>query len=378
MISSLLIGRQNNDLGKIGIREFWIVREEEARLAVHPLDPPGPEEPEDAGEHDQAEDDPEGNFVLVEEGPQRLVLLARQVGLRRVGAERLQLALDAGHMGTWDWNLLTGSMAWSASLERLHGLAPGTFPGTFEAVLETVHPEDRALVRRAVARAVEEGTDDAIEYRILEPDGRIRWLHVQGRTYRNEAGKPARMVGVATDITERALAELPARLGRAPTIADIAERLEVTDEEVLEAFSSLDEYTPEGQRIILAEMEFRGLELTAADEEPEEEDRADGLEDEVVLDPLVCARCEVPLDYVQASDLGAAEHYFTITLEYGPDHDKVDPFDIEVARISQSDAARAHEGHYLHPVVRHHRPGPHHRALPVLTSSEPGGCSRLV
>ena len=54
--------------------------------------------------------------------------------------------------------------------------------------------------------------------------------------------------------------------------------------------------------------------------------------------------------------IGDAGH-FAITLEYGPDHDKVDPFDITVGRIRQSDAARAHEGHYLHPVVRHHRRG---------------------
>ncbi|WP_228010371.1 NAD(P)-binding domain-containing protein [Nonomuraea phyllanthi] len=64
---------------------------------------------------------------------------------------------------------------------------------------------------------------------------------------------------------------------------------------------------------------------------------------------------EVPHD-LQGPPVGERGH-FTITLEYGPRHDQIDPFDIEVGRISQSDAARAHEGHYLHPVVRHHVPG---------------------
>jgi hypothetical protein len=64
---------------------------------------------------------------------------------------------------------------------------------------------------------------------------------------------------------------------------------------------------------------------------------------------------ELPVDYVHASDFGAAERYYTITLEYGPDHDLVDPFDISVARPAQTDAAR--EGRYLHPVVRCHRRG---------------------
>jgi hypothetical protein len=66
---------------------------------------------------------------------------------------------------------------------------------------------------------------------------------------------------------------------------------------------------------------------------------------------------ELPVDYVHASDFGAAERYFTITLEYGPGHDRVDPFDVSVARIAQSDATRASEGRYLHPVVRCHRRG---------------------
>jgi hypothetical protein len=61
---------------------------------------------------------------------------------------------------------------------------------------------------------------------------------------------------------------------------------------------------------------------------------------------------ELPIDYVHASDFGTADCYFTITLEYGPDHDKVDPFDISVSRIAQDDAMHSHDARYLHPVVR--------------------------
>jgi len=66
---------------------------------------------------------------------------------------------------------------------------------------------------------------------------------------------------------------------------------------------------------------------------------------------------EVPLDYVQQNDFGSANSYFTVTLEYGPDHDRHDPFDVSVARISQSDAEHSDKGRYLHPVVRHYRCG---------------------
>jgi len=67
---------------------------------------------------------------------------------------------------------------------------------------------------------------------------------------------------------------------------------------------------------------------------------------------------EVPVDYVADSEFSDADSYFVITLDYGPDHDKYDPFDSTVRqRISQEETERADEGHYLHPVVRHYRRG---------------------
>ncbi|MGH3242581.1 MAG: NAD(P)-binding domain-containing protein [Spirillospora sp.] len=84
------------------------------------------------------------------------------------------------------------------------------------------------------------------------------------------------------------------------------------------------------------------------------------LADMIVLDGSGGARYleEVPVDYRDAPVSTAGPGgFFTITLDYGPDHDKIDPFDVTVARIAQSDSGNAHEGHYLHPIVRHHRDG---------------------
>jgi thioredoxin reductase len=64
---------------------------------------------------------------------------------------------------------------------------------------------------------------------------------------------------------------------------------------------------------------------------------------------------EVPTDFAHESDLVDATYYFTVTLEYGPDHDQHDPFDMSVARITQSDAEHAEQGRYLHPIIRHYR-----------------------
>ena len=66
---------------------------------------------------------------------------------------------------------------------------------------------------------------------------------------------------------------------------------------------------------------------------------------------------EVPVAYLAEGGIGSPEHIFAVTLEYGPDHDKVDPFDITVNRISQDNVGQAHDAAYLHPVVRHYRNG---------------------
>lgn len=75
---------------------------------------------------------------------------------------------------------------------------------------------------------------------------------------------------------------------------------------------------------------------------------------------------EVPVDYVHDTDFAAGADCFLVTLEYGPDHDKVDPFDITVRRVRQNDADGAHDAAYLHPVLRHYRGrellGEHHVA----------------
>jgi thioredoxin reductase len=79
--------------------------------------------------------------------------------------------------------------------------------------------------------------------------------------------------------------------------------------------------------------------------------------DLIVVDTDGSARYheELPVDYIRDSDFGSTDCYFTITLEYGPDHDKVDPFDISIGRIAQDDPRHSHDARYLHPVVRLYR-----------------------
>jgi PAS domain S-box-containing protein len=143
---------------------------------------------------------------------ERQALIGREQAALRASEERLRLALDAGRMGNWEWNVRTSEVVWSTELEALHGLAPGSFAGTFDAYEKDIHPDDRQAVRLAIAGTLQTGSDHHVEYRIVRPDGEVRWVEGRGRVYRDESGAPLRVVGVCTDVTERKRAEERFRL----------------------------------------------------------------------------------------------------------------------------------------------------------------------
>ena len=122
--------------------------------------------------------------------------------------ERLRLGLQAGSIaGVWDWNIRTGKIIWSGSLEKIHGMTPGTFPGTMEAVLNEIHPDDRESVSEAIHTALEKKQDHRVQYRIIRQDGSIRWVQGVGHLQCDETGNPTRMVGLCLDINDQKLAE---------------------------------------------------------------------------------------------------------------------------------------------------------------------------
>jgi len=117
--------------------------------------------------------------------------------------ERLRLALEAGRMGTWDWDVPSGELKWSSALESLHGLAPGTFAGTYQAFLGLIHPEDRPRFEQTVAEALGGEKPLTTEYRVVHPDGSVHWIAGRGRVFLDDFGAPARMIGIGLDITDR-------------------------------------------------------------------------------------------------------------------------------------------------------------------------------
>ena len=139
-----------------------------------------------------------------------LGLFFRDIGERkdaeeslRQSEERLRLALEAGNCGIWDWEIPADHVTWSDRVYELHGVAKGAFGGKVEDFTRLVHPEDKARVGATIRRAMEGGEDYQVDFRIVRPDGVVRWLTTGGRVQFDAERQPVRMLGVTTDITER-------------------------------------------------------------------------------------------------------------------------------------------------------------------------------
>lgn len=116
---------------------------------------------------------------------------------------QLRIALSAAHMGIWDWNIVTNKVIWSDTIKALMGEASSRFDETYEGFISFVHPQDRDMVNRAVQNAIDEEGEYNIEYRVVVPDGSIRWLASRGLVFRNSSGKALRMSGIDMDINAR-------------------------------------------------------------------------------------------------------------------------------------------------------------------------------
>ncbi len=123
-------------------------------------------------------------------------------------AAHLALALDAGGLGTWRWNIATGETSWDPRLEVLFGLEPGGFDGTFDTYVSLLHPDDRASVLGAVHEAVRDRASYVVEHRVVWPDGSVHWLQGKGGVIIDERGAVTGTMGCVADVTEHVHAAL--------------------------------------------------------------------------------------------------------------------------------------------------------------------------
>ncbi len=131
----------------------------------------------------------------------------RFLGHDRRGAERrLQLALTAGRMAAWEWDVQSGRTWWSPEMFELHGDPP--LPATPDDYLALVHAEDRDRLRAEVQESLRSCRDHSVQYRVTWPDGTVHWLEGTGATLCDEAGRAELMTGVCVNIDARKEEEL--------------------------------------------------------------------------------------------------------------------------------------------------------------------------
>jgi PAS domain S-box-containing protein len=125
----------------------------------------------------------------------------------RHSEEGLRIALEAGRMGTYRFNVRTGIEEWSDGEYELMGVERTNAPPTRELFLSLVHPDDRELVEFTLDDQRPPGASLDSEFRIIRPDGEVRWMSAHARAIFGPDGRPAELIGVNQDITEQKRAQ---------------------------------------------------------------------------------------------------------------------------------------------------------------------------
>lgn len=183
------------------------------------------------------------------------------------------MAFRKAGIGTWEWDIASGTLWWSEIAESIFGFFPGEFAGSYESFLDCVYPEDRHLVAEAVTSCIETGQDYCIEHRIVKCDGSLRWVLETGDVIRDSKGHVVRMAGIVQDITDQ-------RIQRDET-AKSKERLEhlvkERTEELMWANKALQEEVAERQEtekeLLQNEMELKQLSVKLVDAQEDERKR---------------------------------------------------------------------------------------------------------
>jgi PAS domain S-box-containing protein len=140
-------------------------------------------------------------------------LMTKDEALRQ-SEERMRLAAAAVNLGIWEWHLATNEI-WATNARRAVLGWPSSGKVAFEDFMSQIHPEDRSSIQQMINDAVRDGKDYESEYRVVSPDGVVRWMSARGSIHFDGAGKPSRLLGISIDITARKQAELDAQRDRA-------------------------------------------------------------------------------------------------------------------------------------------------------------------
>ncbi|WP_339464552.1 sensor domain-containing diguanylate cyclase [Pseudomonas sp. EA_65y_Pfl2_P74] len=170
--------------------------------------------------------------------------------------ERFKRSQYFARIGTWDWEVDTDRLYWSDAIYGMFGFNIGEVTPSYALFCSCVHPDDRVRVRAGELRCLETGENHDEEYRVVWPDGTIRWLRETGNVVRNEHDAMIKMMGVVRDITEeKASASYLKHLAHFDPLTGLPNRL-VLEERLCEA---LDHARQSGTRVALVFVDLNGF-----------------------------------------------------------------------------------------------------------------------
>ena len=158
--------------------------------------------------------DPQGRFAGYIGSCVDVTELVNKDQALRESEERMRVAAEAINLGIWEWDL-TKDEIWATNARRALVGWPASGKIALTDFVRRLHPEDRDRVQQIIDDAIHSGEDFDSEYRLILPDGVVRWMSTRGSVQFDSAGKPARLLGISMDITARKQAELDAQRGRA-------------------------------------------------------------------------------------------------------------------------------------------------------------------
>jgi len=118
-------------------------------------------------------------------------------------ARSLRLALKSGRFGIWDWDILHNILVWDDRMYEIYGCSRSGFKGCLEAWKNGLHPGDKVMALAATGAALRGEKDYDMSFRIVRPDGEIRYIKAEGSVIRGADGAAVRMLGLNSDVTEQ-------------------------------------------------------------------------------------------------------------------------------------------------------------------------------
>ncbi|WP_049558154.1 PAS domain S-box protein [Limnoraphis robusta] len=123
-------------------------------------------------------------------------------------SERLQLAIKSGEIGIWEWDIVNNILTWDKRMYELYGVELSNFSGVVQAWKQSLHEDDRGELELLIEQVLKGEKDYDTEFRVVHPDGSIRYIKADALIQRNQTGEPLRMVGINYDITSRKHTEI--------------------------------------------------------------------------------------------------------------------------------------------------------------------------